>query len=86
MGRQKTTIFATVGRGRCCGGQAFFDKCLSTCNRMAASSQIAASKYKNGGSDLLKAAASGMTSYVMWRLLSFSKVLFAPLFHSVIFT
>jgi len=29
-----------VGRGRRCGGQAFFDKCLSTCNRMAASSYV----------------------------------------------
>ena len=38
MNRQKTTIFAYLGRERRCGGQAFFGMCLSTFNRMAASS------------------------------------------------
>ncbi|WP_160638291.1 hypothetical protein [Pseudoflavonifractor sp. 60] len=40
MSRQETTIFAKLGRVRRCGGQAFFDKCLSICNRMAASSCV----------------------------------------------
>ena len=38
MDRLETTIFATLGEVRRCGGQAFFDKCLSIRNRMAASS------------------------------------------------
>jgi len=38
MDRLETTVFAPLGRSRRCGGRAFFDKCLSTCNRMAASS------------------------------------------------
>ena len=40
MGRLETTIFATLGEVRRCGGQAFFDKCLSIHNRMAASSYV----------------------------------------------
>ena len=40
MSRQKTTIFANMGRGCRCGRQAFFDMCLSICNRMAASSYV----------------------------------------------
>jgi len=36
----KLTIFATLGGVRQCGGQAFFDKCPSTCNRIAASSYV----------------------------------------------
>ena len=36
--RLETTVFATLGGVRRCGGQAFFDKCLSSCNCMAASS------------------------------------------------
>ena len=36
MSRQKTTIFAYLGKGYRCQGQTFFDRCLSTCNRMAA--------------------------------------------------
>ena len=38
MSRQKTTIFAIMGSIRRHKRQAFFDKCLSICNRMAASS------------------------------------------------
>ena len=40
MSRQKTTIFAYLGKGHRCRGQAFFDKCLSTFNCMAASSYV----------------------------------------------
>jgi hypothetical protein len=40
MGRQETTIFASLGGVRRCRGQAFFNKCLSTCNRMAAFSYM----------------------------------------------
>ena len=40
MSRQETTVFASLGRVRRCGGQAFFDKCLSTFCRMAASSYV----------------------------------------------
>ncbi len=36
--RRETTIFASLGRGRRCVGQAFFDKGLSISSRMAASS------------------------------------------------
>ena len=35
MSRQKTTIFANMGRGCRYGRQAFFDKCLSACSRIA---------------------------------------------------
>ena len=37
---QKLTFFANLGEVRRCAGQAFFDKCLSICNRMAASSYV----------------------------------------------
>ncbi|WP_207709438.1 hypothetical protein, partial [Pseudoflavonifractor sp. 60] len=40
MSRQETTVFASLGGVRRCGGQAFFDKCLSTFCRMAASSYV----------------------------------------------
>ncbi len=40
MRRQETTIFATLGGVCRCVGQAFFIMCLSTSNRMAASSYI----------------------------------------------
>ncbi len=40
MSRQETTIFASLGGVRRCGGQAFFDKCLSLHSRMAASSHV----------------------------------------------
>ena len=40
MSRQKTTIFAYLGKGHRCRGQAFFDKCLSTFNCMAVSSYV----------------------------------------------
>ena len=40
MSRQKMTIFAILGGVRRCGGQAFFDKCLSLHSRMAASSYV----------------------------------------------
>ena len=56
MCRQETTVFASLGGGHRCVGQAFFDKCLSIRNRMAASSLIAAKTKKSGGSDFLKAA------------------------------
>ena len=36
----KLTIFAILGGVHRCGGQAFFDKCLSICNRMTASSYV----------------------------------------------
>ncbi|MEY8262279.1 hypothetical protein AALA80_18360 [Oscillospiraceae bacterium 50-60] len=40
MGCLETTIFAILDRVRRCGGQAFFDKCLSLHSRMAASSYV----------------------------------------------
>ena len=40
MSRQETTVFASLGGVRRCGDQAFFDKCLSTFCRMAASSYV----------------------------------------------
>lgn len=40
MDRLETTVFAPLGRSRRYGDQAFFDMCLSICNRMAASSYV----------------------------------------------
>ena len=63
MGRQKTTIFASLGRGHPCEGQAFFDKYLSIRNCMAASSccrqnakaaALISQSRKSGGSDFSK--------------------------------
>ena len=58
MGRQKVTVFASVGGVRRGGGQVFFDKCLSTSlqhrNRMAASSYMPPAGHKNGGFDFSK--------------------------------
>ena len=60
MNRQRTTDFASVGGVRRCKSQAFFDKCLSTCNRMGGILLLPPAKRKSGGSDLLKAATIGM--------------------------
>jgi len=59
MSRQKTTIFASLGRGCRCGRQAFFDKCLSTFNRMAASSYMPPVSIKMTAFDFSKAVISG---------------------------
>ncbi|MEZ3436857.1 hypothetical protein [Flintibacter muris] len=40
MSRQGTTVFASLGGVRRCGGKTFFDKYLSTFCRMAASSYV----------------------------------------------
>ena len=59
MSRQNTTIFANMGRGCRCGRQAFFDKCLSTFNRMAASSYMPPVSIKMTAFDFSKAVISG---------------------------
>ncbi|WP_251316494.1 hypothetical protein [Flintibacter muris] len=46
MSRQKTTIFANLGGVHRYGSQAFFDKYLSTFNRMAASSYMPPTGHK----------------------------------------
>ena len=53
MSRLETTIFASLGRGCRCKGQAFFDKYLSIRNRMAVSSCCRQTQ-KSGGSDFSK--------------------------------
>ncbi|NBJ95370.1 hypothetical protein [Parablautia muri] len=59
MSRQKMTIFAILGGVRRCGGQAFFDKCLSTCNCMAASSYLPpVLDIKSGGFEIKTTANS----------------------------
>jgi len=59
VSRQETTIFANLGGVRRYGGQAFFDKCLSLHNRMAASSYVPPVDIKAAAFDFSKAAVFG---------------------------
>ena len=61
MGRQEVTVFAILGGVRRYGGQAFFDKCLSIRNRMAASSYEPPADIRTAAFDFSKAAVLGAT-------------------------
>ena len=69
MGRLETTVFATLGGVRRCDGQAFFDKLLSTCNRMAASSYVPPKRKKAAA--LIKTATLGVIILLLVRRLFF---------------
>ena len=63
MSRQGATIFASRGGMRRCGSQAFFDKCLSICNRMAASSCMPPAEMKMAALSFSKAATLYLLSH-----------------------
>ena len=69
MGRLETTIFASLGGVCRCEGQAFFDKLLSTCNRMAASSYVPPKRKKAAA--LIKTATLGVIILLLVRRLFF---------------
>jgi len=77
MSRQEVTVFAIQGGVCRYGGQAFFDKCLSLHNRIAASSYMPPTGMKMAAFDFSKAAISRQArenASAVRRLFSFAVV------------